>query len=33
MMKLVKYDLAEGSDVAEGATSTLIHNHELRVEN
>ena len=29
MMKLVKYDLANGTDASEAATATLIHNHTL----
>lgn len=29
MMKLVKYDLDNGTDIAASTTSTLIHNHEL----
>lgn len=29
MMKLVKYDLTPAGNVAEGATSTLIHNHNV----
>jgi len=29
MMKLVKYDLTEGTSVLEGATSDIIHNHAL----
>ena len=30
MMKLVKYDLANGADASVESTSTLIHNHELQ---
>lgn len=30
MMKLVKYDLTTGTDVGEGATSDIIHNHALK---
>ena len=29
MMKLVKYDLANATDASVGATSDIIHNHEL----
>lgn len=32
MMKLVKYDLTPAGNVAEGATSTLIHNHTVAAQ-
>ncbi len=30
MMKLVKYELADGTDASTTATATLIHNHDLK---
>lgn len=33
MMKLVKYDLANGTDASESNSTTLIHNHTLEVAN
>ena len=33
MMKLVKYDLANGTSASESSTATLIHNHTLDVAN
>lgn len=33
MMKLVKYDLVDGTDVDENATASLVHNHYLIKDN
>jgi hypothetical protein len=33
MMKLVKYELVDGTDIIGGSESTLIHNHNLSDEN
>lgn len=33
MMKLVKYDLADGSDATVNNTSTIVHNHSLEGAN